>query len=103
MSLSDPKVTNRERWRAHRRYLIAASFVLAAIVVSVAARLPAQVTESSFRPPPSTSGADLLGRQVSLGSMRGTPLVVIFFASWCGPCHEDAPIFTGLADRYGER
>jgi cytochrome c biogenesis protein CcmG/thiol:disulfide interchange protein DsbE len=35
--------------------------------------------------------------------MRGAPLVVIFFASWCGPCHEDAPIFTDLADRYGHR
>jgi thiol-disulfide isomerase/thioredoxin len=27
--------------------------------------------------------------------VRQTPLVN-FFASWCEPCHEDAPIFTGL-------
>jgi cytochrome c biogenesis protein CcmG, thiol:disulfide interchange protein DsbE len=43
-----------------------------------------------------------LGGHVSLGSTRGAPLVVIFFASWCGPCHQDAPIYTDLSARYGQ-
>jgi cytochrome c biogenesis protein CcmG/thiol:disulfide interchange protein DsbE len=85
-------------------FLCAAAVALAVVVVSMAVRVPADVAAVPlFRPPPSTAGTDLVGKQVALGSMQGAPLVVIFFASWCGPCHEDAPIFTDLADRYGER
>ena len=85
-------------------FVIAATVALAVFLVSMAARVPAHVaTAPLFRPPPSTAGTDLVGKQVALGSMQGAPLVVIFFASWCGPCHEDAPIFAALADRYRER
>jgi len=103
MSVLRSMMQERAHGRVPRWLLVAALSPLAGLLVSMAVRLPADVTASSFRPPPSTSGTDLLGRQVSLGSMRGAPLVVIFFASWCGPCHEDASIFADLADRYGER
>jgi len=94
--------------RAHggvpRWSLIAAPLVLGGLVVSMVVRPTTDVTAAPFlRPPPSTEGRDLLGGNVSLGSRRGAPLVVIFFASWCGPCHEDAPIYTRLADRYRRR
>jgi cytochrome c biogenesis protein CcmG/thiol:disulfide interchange protein DsbE len=90
----------RPRW-----YSIAVPLVLGGLVVWMAAARPmADVTAAPvLRPPPSTAGEDLLGGQTSLGSMRGAPLVVVFFASWCGPCHEDAPIYTDLADRYRPR
>lgn len=85
-------------------FLSAAAVALAVVMVSMAVRVPADVAAAPlFRPPPSTAGADLEGKQVALGSMQGAPLVVIFFASWCGPCHEDAPMFAALADRYRER
>lgn len=94
--------------RAHcgvpRWSLIAAPLVLGGLVVSMAVGPIADGTATPvLRPPPLTAGRDLLGEHVSLGSMRGAPLVVIFFASWCGPCHEDAPIFTRLAVRYRPR
>jgi cytochrome c biogenesis protein CcmG, thiol:disulfide interchange protein DsbE len=99
-SSSWKKVRGVPRW-----LLIAAPLVLAGeLVISMAVRFPAEVTAApSLRPPPSTTGTDLEGRSVSLGSMRGAPLVVSFFASWCGPCREDASIFTSLANRYRER
>jgi cytochrome c biogenesis protein CcmG/thiol:disulfide interchange protein DsbE len=82
----------------------AAAVALAVVIVSMAVRLPADVAAAPlFRPPPSTAGTDLEGEQVTLGSLQGAPLVVIFFASWCGPCHDDAPSFAALADRYRER
>jgi cytochrome c biogenesis protein CcmG, thiol:disulfide interchange protein DsbE len=94
--------------RAHcgvpRWSLIAAPLVLGGLVVSMAVGPIADGTATPvLRPPPLTAGRDLLGEHVSLGSMRGAPLVVIFFGSWCGPCHEDAHIFTRLAVRYRPR
>lgn len=104
MSVLRSKMHDRARGGVLPWFLGAAAVALAVVIVSMAVRVPADVSAAPlFRPPPSTAGTDLEGRQVTLGSMRGAPLVVIFFASWCGPCHEDAPSFAALADRYRER
>jgi len=104
VSVFRSKMHDRARAGVLPWFLGAAAVALAVVVVSMAVRVPADVAAAPrFRPPPSTAGTDLVGKQVALGSMQGAPLVVIFFASWCGPCHEDAPIFAALADRYRER
>ena len=36
-------------------------------------------------------------KQVSLSDYRGHPVIVNFFASWCGPCKRETPL---LADLY---
>jgi thiol-disulfide isomerase/thioredoxin len=37
-----------------------------------------------------------------IANLRGYPVVVNFWASWCGPCREEFPILQRLSARYGK-
>jgi thiol-disulfide isomerase/thioredoxin len=38
-----------------------------------------------------------------LDDLKGTPVVVNFWASWCVPCETEVPLFVDAANRYGDR
>lgn len=39
-------------------------------------------------------------RRVALSELRGTPIVLNFWASWCDPCQEEAPVLARAAEAW---
>lgn len=42
------------------------------------------------------------GKPVSLAALRGKPVVVNFWATWCEPCKREHGVLTRAAQRYGD-
>ena len=49
------------------------------------------------------SGVAIDGKQVSLESLRGTPVLVHYWATWCEPCKVDMAQIRELAAKYGPK
>ena len=85
--------------------------LLVVVVIAVAVAAPLLVTRGSTQPPSAVSTNPLnwsLPRldspgTVELAGFRGHPLVLDFFASWCGDCKTELPAFADVSRRLGGR
>ena len=71
-----------------------------------APRAPAftlEVLERGVLPPPlqHSVGAALADGRVSIEELRGTPVVLNLWASWCTPCREEFPMFKEKLEALG--
>jgi thiol-disulfide isomerase/thioredoxin len=91
-----------------KQITIVAVAVVAIVAIALGARhllaakagLPAvgSVIPAAQRPvAPGISGTTLTGTHLNVASLRGAPVVINFWGSWCGPCQAEAPVLARVA------
>lgn len=92
--------------------IIALLLVVLAIVQTAALRNSSQASAASAgkvvemarnKPVPSFTLKGLDGQTYQVGGPRDKPLMINFWASWCGPCHEEAPDLKQVYERYKDK
>ena len=93
----------RSPWRLPLAYLVAAAVLPLILFAVLAWRLLAGTPAGSAAigaPAPGFSLADLDGNPLRLADLRGRPVIVNFWASWCGPCVEEFPLLQRALDEH---
>jgi cytochrome c biogenesis protein CcmG/thiol:disulfide interchange protein DsbE len=66
-------------------------------------RLRAPAPIDVGRPAPAYRAVSADGDSVSLGALRGKPVLLNVWATWCHPCRDEIPELQRLHERYRER
>ena len=64
--------------------------------------MPTEVKAVDRGEPIELTGTDLEGNDIDLADLRGKPVVVNVWASWCGPCITEQPDLNEAADELGD-
>lgn len=94
------------RLRLSRGYYLVAAIVPFVLLGAWGAWLVAStglLSPSAARigePAPDFALADLDGNPIRLDELRGRPVIVNFWASWCGPCLEEFPLLRRATERH---
>ena len=78
---------------------------IAAAVAVLSLIADVQPYEGIGRPAPDFSLTSLDGAEVSLSGLRGTPVILNFWATWCDPCLSEMPLLekTSQPDERSDR
>ena len=65
--------------------------------------VPQEISPLMGKPAPDFTLEDLRGDKVSLSSFKGKPLLINFWATWCGPCKIETPWLVELQNEFGPK
>jgi cytochrome c biogenesis protein CcmG/thiol:disulfide interchange protein DsbE len=65
--------------------------------------VPQSQTSLVGKPAPDFVLEDLSGKTVALSSFKGKPLLINFWATWCGPCKIETPWLVELQNEYASK
>lgn len=75
-------------------------FALAAALVATLLPAAASAAPKTGDAAPGFTLPTLAGKPLALASLKGKAVYLNFFASWCGPCNEEAPAIGKLSVKY---
>lgn len=98
------------RWRLNRWHFVLILLVVLGIPWMWIHRVPLDAQEDFTtsqpalnHPAPDFTLTTLRGEPFVLSEQRGTPIVLNFWATWCGPCRNELPALQSASERFGGR
>lgn len=91
---------------AWKRWVMGVSLGLSGALMLLLLLIPrgdANETLVPGQPAPDFNLTSLEGEQVRLSALKGRPVVVNFWASWCTPCRKEMPEFEAVQAKYGDQ
>jgi cytochrome c biogenesis protein CcmG/thiol:disulfide interchange protein DsbE len=87
------------------RHLVVAAvlpLILMALFAAMLVLRPHVSPTAIGSPAPDFTVTDLDGNTIDLAALRGRPVIVNFWASWCVPCVEEFPLLRDVHERHGD-
>ncbi len=91
----------------NRWYLFLVALMIAGPFWLWTSRLPVEANPGGLSPEPAVGRAapdftltTLTGETVQLSALRGQPVVLNFWATWCGPCQREMPALQAASQRF---